>query len=291
MSSLDYEEFKRIMNKHIFQSERQDLLRALVSKPERFVGLFRPSTPEGKIFQHIFQAREIKFGDAMEEVVGLLLQEYGYLPQDKRITENLECDHYFFYPDGGHALLIEQKVRDDHDSTKRHGQWNNFEAKVKVLFQRHERSLTAIFYFVDPSLRKNRAFYSGKVVNLRENLGLETIHLWYGEELFSKLTRFEDWERLVNWLKRWKREIPVMPDINWETKEAIDELQQIARSEPQLWLKFANLSHLWDEGIVRVLFPTGKGLQAIIGTLEGSDNPRAKKAAEVLKRKLETHNP
>jgi hypothetical protein len=48
---------------------------------------------------------------------------------------------------------------------------------------------------------------------------------------------------------------------------------------------------LWDEGIVRVLFPTGKGLQAIIGTLEGSDNPRAKKAAEVLKRKLETHNP
>ncbi|MFA0736238.1 MAG: hypothetical protein OGMRLDGQ_002738 [Candidatus Fervidibacter sp.] len=82
-----------------------------------------------------------------------------------------------------------------------------------------------------------------------------------------------------------------MPDINWETKEAIDELQQIARSEPQLWLKFANLSHLWDEGIVRVLFPTGKGLQAIIGTLEGSDNPRAKKAAEVLKRKLETHNP
>jgi len=255
---LDYEEFKRIMNKHIFQSERQDLLRALVSKPERFVGLFRPSTPEGKIFQHIFQAREIKFGDAMEEVVGLLLQEYGYLPQDKRITENLECDHYFFYPDGGHALLIEQKVRDDHDSTKRHGQWNNFEAKVKVLFQRHERSLTAIFYFVDPSLRKNRAFYSGKVVNLRENLGLETIHLWYGEELFSKLTRFEDWERLVNWLKRWKREIPVMPDINWETKEAIDELQQIARSEPQLWLKFANLSHLWDEGIVRVLFPTGK---------------------------------
>ena len=287
---MDYEEFKRIMNKNIFQSERQDLLRALVRNPERFVGLFRPSTPESKIFQNIFQAREIKFGDAMEEVIGLLLQECGYLPQNKRITEDLECDHYFLHPDGRHALLIEQKVRDDHDSTKRRGQWSNFETKVKVLFQKHEKNLTAVFYFVDPSLHKNRAFYSGKVVSLRKNLGLETIYLWYGEELFSNLTCPENWERLINWLKQWKREIPVMPDINWETREAIDELQQTARSEPQLWLKFANLSHLWDEGIVRVLFPTGKGLQAIIVTLESLDNPRAKRAAEVLKRKLEAYN-
>lgn len=279
---LEYETFANIMNRHIFQSERRDLLRTLVEHPERFVGLFRPTRPESKLFQHIFQAREIKFGDAMEEIIGLILGQAGFIPQDKRITADLECDHYFLFSDRQKALLIEQKIRDDHDSTKRRGQWENFEVKVQKLFSKHGGRLMAVFYFVDPSLHKNRSFYTSKITELRKSLGFDEIYLCYGEELFTKLGFAQAWDQLVTLLKRWKSEIPVMPDVNWEALEAISELKELAQSEPQLWLKFARCSPLWDEGIVDVLFPTHRGLQEIIKTLQGQQNEKAQKAAVIL---------
>lgn len=279
---LEYETFAGIMNKHIFQSERQDLLRTLVDYPERFVGLFRPTRPESKLFQHIFQAREIKFGDAMEEIIGLILEKAGFIPQDKRITKDLECDHYFLFPDRKKALLIEQKIRDDHDSTKRRGQWENFKIKVQELLFKHEGRLMAFFYFIDPSLHKNRNFYASKINELRESSGLDEIYLCYGKELFTKLGFAHVWDQLVTWLKQWKSEIPVMPDVNWETPEAIAELKEIAQSEPQLWLKFARCSPLWQEGIVNALFPTRRGLQEIIKTLKMQQNKKAQEAARAL---------
>ncbi|MFN3422757.1 MAG: HpyAIV family type II restriction enzyme [Armatimonadota bacterium] len=284
--NLDYETFATIMNRHIFQSERRDLLQTLIAYPQRFVGLFRPTRPESKLFQHIFQAREIKFGDAMEEIIGLMLEGAGFIPQGKHIATGLECDHYFLFPDREHALLIEQKVRDDHDSTKRQGQWKNFEEKVQVLFSRHKDKLTAVLYFIDPSLHKNRNFYTSKIAGLKESLGLDRIYLLYGEELFVKLGIAQSWEQLVTWLKEWKNAIPVMPDVNWETQEAIDELKELAKNEPQLWLKFALCSPLWQEGIVDVLFPTRKGLLEIVKALQEQQDKKAQEAAKSLLKRL-----
>lgn len=279
---LDYETFANIMNRHIFQSERQDLLRTLVNYPERFIGLFRPTRPESKLFQHIFQAREIKFGDAMEEIIGLILEGEGFIPQNKQIATNLECDHYFLFPDRSRALLIEQKIRDDHDSTKRQGQWENFKLKVEMLFSRHKNNLVAVFYFVDPSLHKNRRFYASKIADLKEDLGLDSIYLWYGNELFVELGLAQNWEQLVTWLKRWKSEIPTLPSVNWETPEAIGELKELVQSEPQLWLKFARCLPLWQEGIVNLLFPTREGLLEIVEALQRQQDKKAQKAAKVL---------
>lgn len=286
---LDYETFANIMNHHIFQSEREDLLRTLVNHPERFVGLFRPTRPESKLFQHIFQAREIKFGDAMEEIIGLMLESAGFVPQERRIAADLECDHYFLFPDRKRALVIEQKVRDDHDSTKRRGQWENFEFKVRTLFLKHKDDLMAVFYFVDPSLHKNRNFYASKIARLKENLGFDGIYLWYGRELFMGLGLAQYWDQLVTWLKRWKSEIPAMPDVNWEISEAIAELKELTRREPQLWLRFARCALLWQEGIVDSLFPTRKGLQEIIKALQAQQDEKAQRAAKALLECLRTY--
>ncbi|MCS3921184.1 hypothetical protein Q2T83_01025 [Fervidibacter sacchari] len=39
-----------------------------------------------------------------------------------------------------------------------------------------------------------------------------------------------------------------MPEVNWETEEAIAELQDIARRSPSLWEKLARQEQLWRDG-------------------------------------------
>ena len=91
--------------------------------PDRFVGVFRSTTPRLKLLQNLLQSREIRFGDAMEEIIAILLSEMGFVNQDKRFLtsedDDLSADQYFCSSDKTRFYLMEQKVRDDHDSTKK----------------------------------------------------------------------------------------------------------------------------------------------------------------------------
>ncbi|MFA0730508.1 MAG: hypothetical protein LKKZDAJK_002394 [Candidatus Fervidibacter sp.] len=290
---MNYERFVATLNHHIFQLEREKLLRKLVNEPERFLGLFRPSKPKGKLFQHLLQAREIGFGDALEEIVAGWLEHYGYQRLDNRIRvngETMECDHYALSPNQDFGLLIEQKVRDDHDSSKARGQWrNNFAPKVRALCYKHDGKLIAVTYFVDPVFRKNYNLYEREAQQLRQELGLPSIYVWYGKELFEKLpfANPDDWDKMLAWLEQWQMDLPDLPDVNWENPEAIADLQRIARHSPSLWRRFAEQESLWREGYVDVLFPSRSGLHAILKILEQNKGQSFRKAAEALKRQLE----
>ena len=137
---MDYDKFCSILNKHIFKEEKKELLKKLADRPERFVGLFRPTKPDAKIFQHLLQSHEIRFGDAMEEIISEFLKDWGFrilpkkvVPDPKNPKKSLDIDQYF--TDGSTYYFIEQKVRDDHDSTKKRGQISNFEAKLEFLYR------------------------------------------------------------------------------------------------------------------------------------------------------------
>lgn len=65
---MDYSKFTEILNKHIFEGEKKDLLKKIAENPERFIGLFRPTKPHAKILQHLLQSHEIRMGDAEQEV-------------------------------------------------------------------------------------------------------------------------------------------------------------------------------------------------------------------------------
>jgi hypothetical protein len=292
VKEMNYEEFTKILNHHIFQSEREDLLRTMANYPERFIGLFRPSKPKGKIFQHFLQAREIKFGDAMEEIIAKWLEHYGYRRLDSRIQindETMKCDHYVLSPDGSFAVLVEQKVRDDHDSSKARGQWReNFAPKVRALHRKHGENLIAVTYFIDPTFRKNLKLYSEEAEQLKSELNLPQIYIWYGRELFENLPFADpkDWDAMIEWLQEWRRHLPDLPEVNWETEEAIAELQDIARRSPSLWGKLAMQELLWTEGYLSVLFPTGKGLLAVLKALEEQGGKRYQKAANALRNRL-----
>ena len=261
---MEYHEFSSILNETLLGGERSQLFERMARNPERFIGLFRPSTSRHKLLQNIIQNREIRFGDVIERVFSKWLAEYGYKILNPQITAELLCDLYFLAPND-HAYLVEMKMRDDHDSTKRRGQWDNFELKVKILYRKHGSELTAIFYFVDPALSKNRNFYTANCEKLRRDIQLDTIILWYGSQLFEHLTKTEDWELLLDFLHRWKSELKETEMLNMESAEALRELSSL---DIQIWERIANTKAFWDESFIRTLFPSGNGLRQIASEIE-----------------------
>jgi hypothetical protein len=80
---ITYNKFISILNKHLFEGEKRELLKIIADHPERFVGLFRPTKPKAKILQYLLQSHEIKFGDAIEEILTEIIKELGYQVLDK----------------------------------------------------------------------------------------------------------------------------------------------------------------------------------------------------------------
>ncbi len=260
---IDYRRFSDILNRHIFEGEKRALLKRLAERPERFTGLFRPTKPRAKILQHLLQSHEIRFGDAIEEIITEILRDLQYKNLPKMIqdqnNENLSLDQYF--TDGVVYYFIEQKVRDDHDSTKKRGQINNFERKLEILYEKHRHNLVGIMYFIDPDLTKNKNYYSEKLRNFAGFYGVE-VHLFYGNELFEYLGAPKTWNNIVQWLVRWKNELPDLPELNFDENPE-KSFVEIKDLEIRIWRKILENKKLWSEGIIHVLFRTGETLTLV----------------------------
>ncbi|GAA8090200.1 hypothetical protein BTM474_02610 [Helicobacter pylori] len=88
------------------------------------MGIFRPTKPKTKLLQNLLTSHEIKFGDAFEYLIEEYLKEHNFLLLYKKILyynkdkiELLKLDQ--FAKKDNTYYFIEQKMRDDHDSTKK----------------------------------------------------------------------------------------------------------------------------------------------------------------------------
>jgi len=286
---MDYKKFCSILNKHIFEGEKKELLKKIANSPERFIGLFRPSKPGTKILQHLLQSHEIRFGDALEELLEEIIKELGYSILPKNIStangERLSLDQFF--TDGRNYYFIEQKVRDDHDSTKKRGQIANFEAKLEELFRICEGRIVGIMYFIDPNLQKNRAFYTSELRKLNKYYEVP-LYLFYGEELFEFLESPEYWEKIVNWLNRWKESLPEIPEINFDVNPQ-NSFQEIKTLEIRYWKKLLEDKRLWDEGIIKAIFRNGETLRLMVDYFTAQTSAPYQKLSKLLKERLEEY--
>jgi hypothetical protein len=265
---MKYETFCRILNKHIFESEKLELLKRIAENPERYIGLFRPSKPATKILQNLLQSHEIKFGDALEEVIEEFLKEFGFKILEKRIKnskgEVLSLDQYF--TDDKIIFFIEQKIRDDHDSSKKRGQISNFEAKLEILYKKDGKKLFAIMYFIDPDLEKNKNYYMQELQRLSSFYGI-SIKLFYGKELFEFLNHKEAWDQILEYLKKWKESLSEIPEIDFDKnpKESFNEIKDL---EIRYWRKIFENEKLWEEGIIKSVFRRGETLKLLLEFFE-----------------------
>ena len=258
---MDYINFKQILNKKIFEESKADLIKKIANNPERYIGLFRPTKPKAKIIQNLTQSNEIKFGDAFEVLIEKYLHENNFKILDKRFEfENniLNLDQHF--KKEKKVYFVEQKIRDDHDSTKKRGQTDNFEKKLNMLLnQNHEKNLIGIIYFIDSSLSKNKKYYKERLEEMKKSYGVE-LYLFYGKDFFDFLKL--KWAEILQYLKKWKKELPDIPEINFDknVKETFEEIKDLS---PQIFNKIFSNKEIFNK-IILTLFPEKKVLKLLL---------------------------
>lgn len=171
---LEYEVFKDIFDEKIFAKSKPDLLKKVAEYPDRYVGLFRPTKPEAKLLQNLLQSNEIRFGDAFEVAIKQYFINEGWQPLQQKIISKegdaLDIDQLLMK--GDKVLFIEQKVRDDHDSTKKRGQISNFEKKTRGVGRYLRRqSNMGIFLLHRPKSHKEQELLPARAKKVARIMG------------------------------------------------------------------------------------------------------------------------
>ncbi len=258
---IEYSVFEEIVSESIYKNYKSKLLNKIANNPSRYTGLFRPTAPEMKLIQNITQSHEIKFGDFVEEIMTTYLGMFYKNLEKKAVYQNekIVFDQLFEY--GDEIYMIEQKMRDDHDSTKKRGQLNNFFSKINYLKETYpNKKIVAGMWFVDPTLSKNKNYYQTEMnENKIENVSM---HLFYGDEFTNMLGKISIWDEMTNHLLKWKNseenELILNFELEWEeTKEELKKY--VSKSN---WKKLIKSEDIVNN-IFPILFPTKKYLEIL----------------------------
>jgi len=268
---MDYSTFTNILNRQIFECSKRDLIEKISNYPDRYIGLFRPTKPKAKIMQNLLQSNEIRFGDALEILFYKYFEQLGFINLEKRIgsgREYLDLDQIFKSKNS--IYFIEQKVRDDHDSTKKRGQISNFEKKINALLTIYdEKELKCYTYFIDPGLTKNKKYYIHELDKIQSDYNVFT-KLCYGKEFWDEIDHPGVWEELLKYLKCWKNEIPDMPSINFDD-DPENTFEEIKDIDVSIYRKLFDNSDICNE-ILPILFPGKKVLKLLFNFFNEKEN-------------------
>jgi hypothetical protein len=187
------------------------------------------------------------------------------------------------------VYFVEQKIRDDHDSTKKRGQINNFEKKIDALSAKYgENGLVGYFYFIDPELNKNKRYYENEIKALSKAYGVK-LYLVYGKEFFESIGENSAWEEILDYLRRWKKEVPEFPEINFDLNPEISfvELKDL---EPKDFRKILSNEEIFEQ-IVMTLFPTGQTLELLLRHFKSKSSERQiyKTISELIEARLKLY--
>ena len=258
----NYEDFAAELNAKIKSDDDlyYELLITVIKNPQRYTGIFRVSNARTKLIQNVTQSREIKFGDFMEDVITWYISAMGYENLDKNISDSLKADQLFRY--GNVIFLIEQKIRDDHDSTKKRGQYNNFRKKYLALREKYPGcEINAVMWFIDDSLRKNKRYYFDQA-GAEADSGVN-IYILYGGELFTGIFGRPDvWEELCAHLahNKYDRNNEVLTIPNFDTSpEILRALIRLKAEQRNLYEKLISSRPEYVQ-LRAELFPAGRNI-------------------------------
>ena len=256
------------------------LLDKLIKYPARYTGYFRLSNPKTKLIQNATQSREINFGDVMEMVITKYIAELGYVNKEKVIEvgdEKLYTDQ-FFCDINENVYIIEQKIRDDHDSTKKRGQFENFLKKIKAYREKYpENKIYASMWFIDAEFgNKNSNYYKEKMEEHKDDFENVEMRLFYGKEIFEDLFKRADaWHEIIDYLTKNKEIINSTPwnipdfDTSPEVFECMKKL-----SEEKLKKLFSDNEKYTM--LRKEVFPTGTNFKKLKEYFKEKDDDRWK---------------
>lgn len=273
---MEYSQFIHKLEDRITTDDNfnYELLKTVIKNPKRYTGIFRLSNAKTKLIQNVTQSREIKFGDFMEDIVTDYIAIMGYTNLDKNIGNDeggnaLSADQVFKKETENTVYLIEQKIRDDHDSTKKRGQFQNFKKKYMLLKRQFPNcEINATMWFIDDGLVKNKNYYISETVeNCVDRI---TQNILYGEELFTQIfDRVDVWNEICDYLKLNKQErsndILTIPDFDTST-EMLDALIKLKTNDANLYRKLTSDKSEYIQ-LRQELFPTRDLEQIVYSTV------------------------
>lgn len=162
--------FNEKLFREILTSEPEDFLLKVCKNYKRIGTNFQVVSFEDKLKQYHSTSMGILLGNALEVIIREYLVDKGAILLPEDYVRGMKCDQIFSFC--GKIVLIEQKIRDDHDSTKKRGQVLNYVSKKDQINEINEE-VKSTMWFIDPFFQKNQKFY-------REEIGDE---LLYGEEI------------------------------------------------------------------------------------------------------------
>lgn len=255
-SIINYNEFVDELKLTVYKNAKSDLINKVASNPDRYIGIFRPTSPKIKLIQNITQSHEISFGDFIENIITKYLSKYYTNLPKKAIYKNEVILFDQLFENNNTIFMIEQKMRDDHDSTKKRGQLDNFFKKVSYLKEKYpNKKIEAGMWFVDKTLVKNKKYYQEKI-NENQNKGAK-LNLFYGEEFTKYIEKEEIWNELIEHLNKWKISDDNKIELNFENDWNTTKKDLLDNVSKRSWKKIINNENIVKE-ILPILFPTNK---------------------------------
>ena len=267
---LTYDEFIKKLNEKIKTDAEfyYELLNSVIDEPLRYTGIFRISNAKTKLIQNATQSREIKFGDFIEDILTIYISAMGYENQNKKFGTDeegnaLNADQLFTKADT--VYLIEQKMRDDHDSTKKRGQFDNFRKKCILLSKKYpDRQLNASMWFIDKNRAKNKKYYLTRCQ--AENIPNCTMSVYYGDTLFNELFQRNDvWDEITSYLQKNKAErsgdLLTIPDFD-TSDEILCALRRLKNEDIKKFNKLLSDKPKYVQ-LRQELFPNGINLSRV----------------------------
>lgn len=290
------DELKAIMDMYLPSNFIKSTIEKLADSPERLVGVLHANTFELGSITSFGYSRNNSFGNAIEGIFREIIESNGwtiegttynledYALKTPRMSKKKKISVDQVFSNNNSVVFIEQKIRDDHDTSKWEGQWNNFEYKLKVLTEIYkEKDVIGIMWMIDDNFERNKENYLDKIEKLSDDFK-NKVFLIYGADIDEKLNELGGRQNLYyqpfyNFLDNWHNESVKIPDLNFD-KYAYDCLQVFqGLSEKQAISFFTNESIVTE--VFPIIFPNMQAIKAYNLMLQTKDK-KTKKEEKIL---------
>lgn len=240
----------------VYEGVEGRLLRTIADEWGRIGGAYQVGTPKQNLEHNILVSLKIAFGNVCESLVSdILVRQASHIPLEASIVSSssgdaLSLDGHFRSPDSG-EYFAEIKMRDDHDSTKRRGQWNNFFDKLVTLNEgQPEKPVIGYMYFIDDEAgHKNQKYYEERMEECR-NAGY-SVHLIYGKDFYDTVGYSEGREILEQGIRRLKERKSQAKNGGGNLVDHERFVKAGKELTPRQWGKILSNDELWQSGIMQ----------------------------------------
>ncbi|WP_435129401.1 hypothetical protein ACR82Z_04570 [Mycoplasma sp. 6243] len=184
------------------------------------------------VYGCISNTKNIRYGYFLEDVINFFLFENGATLNKNDQTSNIDL----VFEMNNTIYIGEIKIRDNHDSTKKHGQIQNLMSKV-TNYSSSYSNIVVLLYFIDPSQNKNYNFYKNELNKLQDHLNLKDAKVLYGDQLFEYLNLSKQWCTLKQQIVEFNHEIVSNNYINSLIFEHITTTDDLVKKIDQRILK------------------------------------------------------